>query len=61
MVSGVFFSYQLSAISGQLSAVRVSVLGQCPRSVSSVRVRVSVLGQSQSQSLTNDLLTILSS
>ena len=41
MVSGVFFYYQLSAISGQsVSSVRVSVLGQ---------------------SLTNDLLTILSS
>lgn len=49
MVSGVFFlNYQLSAISYQLSAVGVSV-----------SVRVSVIGQSQS--LTNDLLTILSS
>ena len=50
MVSGVFFT-----ISGQLSAIS----GQRSESLSSVRVRVSVLGQSQS--LTNDLLTILSS
>ena len=59
MVPGVFLaiSYQLSAVS-----VSVSVSGQCRQSVVSVSSQwsvsaVSVIGQS----LTNDLLTLLSS